>query len=83
MSTTPTTDTLDILALKLQKVIAKHPEPRNSIHEAYGLIAEEYHELEMEIFKRNPDYSAIIDESFDVMVTLVRLIDFCNTKISK
>ncbi len=65
---------------RLRDVKREHPEPRNSPHEGWAFIAEEYDELKDEVFKKDPNYAQMIDESFDVMVTAFRMIEYCHEK---
>ncbi len=65
---------------RLRDVKREHPEPRNSPHEGWAFIAEEFEELKDEVFKKDPNYAQMIDESFDVMVTAFRLIEYCQQK---
>lgn len=49
----------------------------NSVHEGYGVLTEEYHELEAEVFKHTTDSQLLSNEAIQVGAMAIRLIQDC------
>ncbi len=54
---------------------ARHPQPFTDMHHALGILREEYHELEMEIFKRRPREAALQEELLQIAAVCLRAIE--------
>lgn len=70
--------TLSQLEEEMQKVAARFPEGfGRSHHRAYGVLAEEFIELETELFKRTAerDRDRIRREACQVAVTAIRIME--------
>jgi hypothetical protein len=64
---------LDLVRTEYYQATAKFP-PYHSPHEGYGIIAEEFRELETEVFKRDKDYDHMFHEALQVATTAIRFI---------
>src|SRR5690606_27311604 len=51
-----------------------HPMPQFSLHEAYGVIAEEFREFELEVFKKRPRAEDIEKELVQLGAMCIRAI---------
>ena len=62
------------ILIELNKAREAFPTDYNSLHEAYGVIAEEIHELFIEIIQKEPDLKKVRKEAIQSIVVLLRLI---------
>lgn len=62
-------------AAALAEARARHPQPFVCANHALGVFEEEYHELRVEIFKRQPDPQRLQEEALQCIAVLLRLIE--------
>jgi len=60
---------------RLEEARAKHPQPMVDGHHALGIIREEFHEMEVEVFKRRLHKTKFNDELLDLAAMAVRAIE--------
>lgn len=60
------------------KAVRQHGEFA-SLHEAYGVIAEEFHEFAMEVFKKHPDKENTKEELLQIAAMCFKGIDYVNS----
>ena len=61
--------------VRLAEARAAHPQPMVDGHHALGIIREEFHELEIEVFKRRLNREQFNDELLDLAAMCLRAIE--------
>lgn len=54
---------------------AAHPQPYVDAHHALGILLEEFHELQIEVFKRRPRPAALQEELLQIAAVCLRTIE--------
>lgn len=70
----PVCFTFDAVREELANAVTQHPKPYASCHEGYGIIKEEFRELEEEIFRKNRDPAKVRKEAIQLATTAIRLV---------
>lgn len=65
----------DCVLAALAEARAKHPQPFVDAHHALGILLEEFHELQIEVFKRRPRAAALQEELLQIAAVCLRTIE--------